>query len=169
MSQEQIQLVLTALFVLLFFVTKSFTGRLIAGHAERYELSEARVTYTKNIFALLLLLVFITAIAAVWEVSVEGLSVYFASFFAVVGVAFFASWSILSNITASIILFFTFPFKIGNTVRIQDGDNSVEGEVKNISLFNLKIKTKEGNIVFYPNNLALQKPIFILENGNNGE
>jgi small-conductance mechanosensitive channel len=166
MSGGQIQLFLTVFFVVMLLVFRLLINRLIHKHAERYALSEARIVYVRNILAAFLALLGITAIAAVWEVSVEGLSIYFASFFAVVGIAFFASWSILSNVTASVILFFNYPFQIGNHVRIMDGDNSVEGEVKNISPFNLKIRTREGFIVFYPNNLAIQKPIMKLEINN---
>jgi small-conductance mechanosensitive channel len=165
MSRGQIQIFLTILIILVLMITRLFISRLIHRHAARYELSEARVVYIRNIITALLAVVGMTAIAAVWEISVRGLSIYFASFFTVVGIAFFASWSILSNITASVILFFTYPFKIGNQVRIVDGDNSIEGEVKNISPFNLKILTREGNIVFYPNNLAMQKPIMQIGNG----
>jgi small-conductance mechanosensitive channel len=40
-----------------------------------------------------------------------------------------------------------------------DGDNSVEGEIIEITLFQIEIKDKEGDIYHYPNNLFMQKPI----------
>jgi small-conductance mechanosensitive channel len=166
MSGGQVQIFLTIFFIAALMIIRVFITRFIHRHAGRYELSEARMVYIRNIMTAFLGVVGVTVIAAVWEVSVQGLSIYFASFFAVVGIAFFASWSILSNVTASVILFFAYPFQIGNRVRIVDGDNSIEGEVKNISPFNLKIRTREGAIVFYPNNLAIQKPIMKLEDDN---
>jgi MscS family membrane protein len=76
-----------------------------------------------------------------------------------VGVGLFANWSMLSNITASIIIFFFYPYKVGESIKIIDGENSVEGTVMDITLFNIEIKTAEGRTVTYPNNLAIQKPM----------
>lgn len=102
-------------------------------------------------------------IGLVWDISFKGLSVYFISFFTVAGIGLFAAWSILSNITAAVILFFYFPYKIGSKIRILDGDNTVEGMIYDLTLFTLLIKNEEGKIVTYPNNLVLQKAIVILE------
>jgi small-conductance mechanosensitive channel len=77
----------------------------------------------------------------------------------VAGVALFAQWSILSNITASVILFFSFPFKIGSKIEIMDDKNSVTGIVEDITFFVIQIRTTNGNMVSYPNNLAIQKGI----------
>ena len=93
------------------------------------------------------------------EVSFQGLSLYFASIFTVIGVALFATWSVLSNLTASVILFFFFPYRIGRKVKIIDGDNSIEGQIVDITLFHIKVETEDDRIVAYPNNLAIQKPI----------
>ena len=71
----------------------------------------------------------------------------------------FAQWSILSNVTASIIIFFTFPARVGDSIRIVDGDNSVEGKIKEISLFQIELNDQDGNLIMYPNNLLLQKPV----------
>ena len=64
----------------------------------------------------------------------------------------------LSNITSAIILFFEYPIKEGNKIKIQDGENTIEGEVVGLSLFNIEIKNNKETI-FYPNNLAIQKAI----------
>ena len=44
-------------------------------------------------------------------------------------------------------------------MKIVDKDMAVEGLVIDITLFYIKIKTEEGQIISYPNNLAIQKPI----------
>jgi hypothetical protein len=59
------------------------------------------------------------------------------------GVAMFAQWSILSNITSGIILFF-FPFKIGDVIRIHDKDFPIEAEIEDIRAFHVALKTKDG-------------------------
>lgn len=85
--------------------------------------------------------------------------VFASSVFAVVGVALFAQWSILSNATASVLIFFSFPARVGDCIKVIDGDNSVEGEIVEIALFNTQLKDYYNNTVIYPNNLLLQKPV----------
>ncbi|MDP5061003.1 MAG: mechanosensitive ion channel family protein, partial [Maribacter sp.] len=67
-----------------------------------------------------LTIIAMVALTLVWSVNYRDLGVMLSSVFAVIGVALFAQWSILSNITAGVIIFFSFPFKIGNTIRILD-------------------------------------------------
>ena len=150
---------ITFILIIIFFIFKKIIRRIIKKHGLNHDLSKSRTTYIIKLSNFGLSVVFITVAAIVWEVSFSGLSIYFASFFTVVGVAFFASWSLLSNITAYAIIFFYFPFKIGSIIKIIDGDNSVEGKVDDITFFFIKIKLSTGELVTYPNNLAIQKPI----------
>ena len=149
----------TLLLVIVFFIVRKILSNFIRKHGSRLTHTESRMTYVIKLTNFGLSLVFITLIAIVWELSLKGLSIYFASIFTVVGVAFFASWSILSNVTAYAILFFYFPFKIGSKIRIIDGDNSIEGTIEDISLFFIEIEIATGETITYPNNLAIQKPI----------
>ena len=84
------------------------------------------------------------------------------SVFAVVGVASFAQWSILSNVTAGIVLFFSYPFKIGDKIKIHDKDFPIEAEIEDIKAFYILLKSNEGEIVTFPNNLLMQKGISIV-------
>jgi small-conductance mechanosensitive channel len=86
----------------------------------------------------------------------------FSSVFAVIGVAMFATWSILSNVTAGIILFFSFPFKIGDRIRILDSDFPEEADILDIKAFHLYLKKDNGELVTYPNNLLLQKGVALI-------
>src|SRR5688572_16884501 len=94
-----------------------------------------------------------------WGVNIDDLGWFISSAFAVIGVAFFAVWSILSNVTAGIILFFSFPFKIGDRIRIQDKDFPTEGLIEDIRAFHIHIRSDEGELLTYPNNLLLQKGV----------
>jgi small-conductance mechanosensitive channel len=86
--------------------------------------------------------------------------------FAVIGVALFAQWSILSNITASVVIFFGFPYRVGDRIKVTDADFDISGTLEEISLFHVLIRTDGQNLITYPNNLILQKPVFKLDNGN---
>jgi len=157
-----IEIGLTIILIILFFIVRKILANIIRKNGVKLMHSKSKATYIVKLMNFALSLVFITLIAIVWEISVKGLSIYFASFFTIVGVAFFAAWSILSNVTAYAILFFSFPFKIGSIIRIIDGDNSVEGKIEDLSFFFMSIRLSSGEIVTYPNNLALQKPIKVV-------
>ena len=154
-----IQILFTVGLILLYAISRQVAGKLIRKQMVKHTFIEDRELYIKKLINMLLTLALILLVGAVWEISAKGLSVYFVSIFTVVGVGLFANWSMLSNITASIIIFFFYPYKVGESIKIIDGDNSVEGTVMDITLFNIEIKTKEGRTVTYPNNLAIQKPM----------
>ncbi|MEM9340917.1 MAG: mechanosensitive ion channel domain-containing protein [Bacteroidota bacterium] len=147
---------------ILYAVLRTFVARIVARRASSHSFHPARTDYIKRVIRMAALIFLIIALGIVWEISLKGLSVYLASFLAVGGVALFATWSVISNITASVILFFFFPFRVGSKVKIVDGDNSVEGEVVGLSLFSIRIKKEDGYEVYYPNNLAIQKSIIYL-------
>jgi len=159
MDRWYIQIAITIGLLTLFLISRFIIGKLIKRYGHRNELEENRISYIRKLISFILALLFSTLVGIVWEVSLQGLSLYFASFFTVAGIGLFAQWSILSNVTASAILFFYFPFKIGSRVKILDGDNSITGKVKDITIFSIKIETDDKNEVSYPNNLAIQKPI----------
>jgi small-conductance mechanosensitive channel len=80
---------------------------------------------------------------------------------AVLGIAFFAQWSLLSNITAGIILFFNHPLKIGDTITIFDKDFNIAGKITNIGLFFMHIRNESNEKITIPNSILLQKMVII--------
>jgi small-conductance mechanosensitive channel len=79
------------------------------------------------------------------------------------GIAFFAQWSLLSNITSSLLLFFNHPVKIGDTIKVLDKEYPFEGEVSDLTYFFVHIKTENGEIITVPNSLLLQKSVSVIE------
>jgi small-conductance mechanosensitive channel len=98
----------------------------------------------------------------IWGVQTKDIFIVLSSITTVVGVAMFAQWSILSNITSGMILFFSFPFRIGDTIKIHDKDFPIEAVIEDISAFHVNLKTKDGEKIIFPNNLLLQKGISIM-------
>lgn len=127
------------------------------------KVSQRRIYYVAKSISILIIFISMFFLALIWSVSLSGLLVFASSIFAVIGVALFAQWSILSNLTSSIIIFFSFPSRIGDYIKILDGDNSVEGKIIEIELFHIRILDHDDNIVIYPNNLFMQKPIIKLK------
>ena len=136
-----------------------FTNYFITKIGKSKNILPKRVYYVVKFSQFIIFILLLMALSIIWNVQFGGIMVFASSIFAVIGVALFAQWSILSNLTASIIIFFTFPARVGDKIKILDGDNSITGEIKEISLFQIEIIDEEHNIVLYPNNLFIQKPI----------
>ncbi|MDB4447643.1 mechanosensitive ion channel family protein [Roseivirga sp.] len=144
--------------ILIYLISRKIIKRLVHRHGSKHDFDKSRMLYISKITGLANSIVFGILLGFIWEISLSGVSLYFASIFTVVGVALFAHWSILSNLTASVVLFFFFPYRIGSHIRIQDGDNSIEGLILDIKMFYIEIELEDGQIASYPNNLAIQKP-----------
>ena len=96
-----------------------------------------------------------------WGIDFSGLLVLSTSILTVTGVALFASWSLLSNITAYFILLTNVAYRRGNFVRILDGDNYIEGYIADVGPFSTRLLTTERETLMYPNNLILTRPVLL--------
>lgn len=160
------QTVGTLIIFALYFILRKIVQKSILNRSLQQNFHPARSVYVRKLVGFILLIICMVLAGLVWEVSFKGLSVYIASVLTVVGVGLFANWSIVSNMTASLILFFFFPLRIGSKVKIVDGANSIEGEVLNLSLFSIKILLADGQHAYYPNNMAIQRYIIHLDGEN---
>ncbi|WP_407334181.1 mechanosensitive ion channel domain-containing protein [Enterovibrio sp. 27052020O] len=104
-------------------------------------------------------LLFIALFTILLGLGFGDISLFFSSIFAVLGVALFAQWSILSNLTASVLIFFVFPYRIGDRIKVSDKDDDVSGVLIDITMFHVILRHASGNIITYPNNLILQKGV----------
>lgn len=93
----------------------------------------------------------------------EDLALVFSSVFAVLGIALFAIWSILSNVTSGVIMFFSFPYKVGDKIQIHDKDFPLEAIIEDIRAFQIHLRLDNGDLVTYPNNLILQKAVTLIK------
>lgn len=149
--------------VVLYIISRFITRRVIRRRARKNAFEEKRTIYLFRLFNSINLVIVTIIIIITWDIDFDIIGDFFLGFLTIVGVAVFASWSILSNLTASVILFFYYTYKVGHIIRIIDGANSVTGRVMEINLFYIQLQTKNGSIVSYPNNLAIQKPILELK------
>lgn len=101
-------------------------------------------------------------LSLIWSVNLEDVSIFISSLLAILGIGFVAQWSILSNLTASVILFFVHPLRLGDRVRVLDKDFDWTGRVEDINGFYLFMKTDDGRKITIPTNLVIQKGIEIL-------
>ncbi len=122
--------------------------------------SPFRIKYIVKTVNISLVIFFAIVLITFLGLEYSQISIFLSSVFAVLGVALFAQWSILSNITASLIIFFGFPYRVGDYVRVIDKDYDISGTIEEIALFHVLIKRDE-ELITYPNNLILQKGVVI--------
>lgn len=114
-----------------------------------------------RIVDLLLLLVTAVVLVAIWGVKQSEILVFATSVITVLGVAFFAEMSILSNITAFLVIFFQHPVKIGDHIKVRDAEHDLEGELVDITYFFTHIRTSAGSTVTLPNAVFLKNAFTI--------
>jgi small-conductance mechanosensitive channel len=117
-----------------------------------------------KIINLFLFVIFCIIIIAIWSVKQSQILVFVSSILTVLGVALFAEMSILSNLTACLILFFQHPIKIGDTIKITSEGQEIEGELTDISYFFIFIKTHDKGTLTIPNSLLLKSSFLIKDN-----
>lgn len=141
-------------FLIRLFITKSLKKIQL-----KFGFQNGRILVTNKIISILVYLTVIVIVAFIWGVDEKQLLVYVSSFLTILGIAFFAQWSLLSNITAGIILYINYPVKIGDTITVLEKDNNITGEIKDIGAFFITLKTPEKELITLPNAIILQKNI----------
>ncbi len=155
-------IVVLAGYILVHYVTKTFVNNTLKStHLQRGR----RKIIIKAVHSLSFLTVIIL-LSAIWGLKQNEISVFVGTILTALGIAFFAQWSLLSNITSSLLLFFNHPIKIGDTLKVMDKDYPFEGEVSNLTYFFVHLKTESGEIITIPNSLLLQKPVSVIEKNN---
>jgi small-conductance mechanosensitive channel len=157
-----IEEIITIITLVTYFISRALTVKIVRRFAKSNEVLEHRANLVIKYINLLIGMLALFTIIIAWGVKKDQILLFISSVFAVVGVASFAQWSILSNITAGIVLFFSYPFKIGDKIRIHDKDFPIEAEIEDIKAFYILLKSNEGELITFPNNLLMQKGISIV-------
>ncbi|MDR1761677.1 MAG: mechanosensitive ion channel family protein [Bacteroidales bacterium] len=160
---EIIKIIISAVFIFIIYPLVRFLARKIVNNVAKFNLYDAsRTRIIKKTLNAMIIFVLITILVSLWGVDTKNLLLALSSVFAIIGVAFFAQWSILSNITAGIVIYFSLPLKIGDRIKILDKDLVTELVVIDIKLFYISLETDEGEKIIYPNSLLLQKGVAVL-------
>lgn len=155
------QVIVTLAIVGLYFLINRLTLPILSRSADNARLTESSGDRAVGIARLLTGTLCALAIMVVWGVQFGSVLVFAGTALTLLGVALFASWSILSNITAYFVILLHPTFRRGTFIRILDADNYAEGYIADLGLFNLKLITENREAIVYPNNLVLGRPCVI--------
>jgi small-conductance mechanosensitive channel len=153
--------------IVVYIVVVSAKGLFIRRFARAQKIDTRRTAIVNKLITIFLFIGLLIAETITWGVHVSGLYVFITSFFAMVAIGFFAVWSVLSNITASVLIFFLFPYKIGDHIQVVGDD--IKGTITDITLFHLIVESGDTGIVTIPNNVVIQKSIRIFPDDSSNE
>ncbi len=152
-----IRVIETIIAVASFFILRFATIKFLAKIQNKYNYSKYRVRPILKFINLFIFITLVIVIIAIWGVEQTNILTFITSALAVVGIALVAQWSILSNITSALIIFISHPVKLGESVTIIDKEFDIKGQVSDIGLFYVFLKTDTNEKIMIPNNIFLQK------------
>lgn len=149
--------------ILAFYLISKLLNKIIQDVSIRRALGDLRVLYVSRLMKIGIVFFCLVFVCLILGFGYSEVSVFLSSIFAVAGIALFAQWSILSNVTASMIIFFGFPYRVNDRIQILDKDDDMSGIIVEISMFHVIIRRDDGNVITYPNALILQKAVLKID------
>lgn len=158
-------MVQVVLILLVAWVLYRVVRRLIRGVADRYALPNAVAVATRRVTGAL-----VYGGALLWSLERLGVSggvlwTAFTGFAAVGAVAFFAAWSVLSNIFCALLIFTTRMFRLDDTIEVlENGEKpGLRGRVLDINLVYTTLEESgtagAGTTLQIPNSLFFQRAV----------
>ena len=157
-----LQIVLIVLIVFGAWVLNLLFRRLVRRLASSYSLPAELVMGARRVVGLVVYAGAILMILDRFGVSGTVLWTAFTGFAAVAAVAFFAAWSVLSNIFCTLLIFTTRPFRLHDHVELlESGDKpGLKGQVVDINLIYTTLREEaDGQVLQVPNNLFFQRVV----------
>ncbi len=155
------QLALTLILGLVYLAVDRYAAPKLLEGAEDGRFKEGSADKAIGVARLLTGLAIVFGMAFVWGIDPLSVLVFAGTTLTLLGVAFFASWSLLSHVTAYFILLLHPTYRRGVFIRIFEMDNYIEGYIADITMFNVKLITENREIIVYPNSLLLGRPAII--------
>ena len=152
---------ITIAIVVAYLVLDRFSTPKLEEGADHGGFKEGSATHAIRIARLFAGFIGFLVMALTWGIKFDSVFLFASTTLTLLGVALFASWSLLSNVTAYFVILLHPSFRRGTFVRVIDFDNYAEGYISELSLFNTKLVTESREVIIYPNNLLLGRPALI--------
>ena len=140
-----------------FYILRFISIKSLEKIQRKYDYSKYRIRPIQKSINLFIFVTLVIIIIAIWGVQQTNILTFITSVLTVIGIALVAQWSILSNILSAIIIFISHPVKLGESITIIDKEFDIKGQVSDIGLFYVILKTDSNEKVMIPNNIFLQK------------
>ena len=124
---------------------------------QKFGIRKSRYFAIRRLMTMASILLMAALLLLVWDISLHNVWVALSGILAVTAIAFFAIWSLVGNILAGIILYFTSPFKIEDAIEVMPDE--ICGTVLAINTFYTVLLDQDGGYINIPNSLFFQKYI----------
>jgi small-conductance mechanosensitive channel len=153
-------LVILGIYILLYFAFKTIINNFL----KKTRLDRGRRKMAIRSMQLFTTIASIILLTGIWGFKQSEIALFASSILTALGIAFFAQWSLLSNITSSVLIFFNHPVKLGDSIKLLHKDYQYEGEVIELNYFFVYLKTRENEIITIPNSHFFDKSFTLSEN-----
>ncbi|AVU73739.1 mechanosensitive ion channel family protein [Pseudomonas sp. Fig-3] len=148
------------------YIAQRCVARALTGLAERYPLPSQLVIILRGVLRWLIMGSAVLVVLERLGVSATVLWTALSGFVAVAAVAFFAIWSVLSNLLCAILIYTVGPFRLGDVVELVESTDKpgIKGRVVAINLlYTTLIEPEElgtgSSMVQVPNSLFFQRSV----------
>jgi small-conductance mechanosensitive channel len=163
MKEINIQIIETIIifgcYIILYLIFKTFINNFL----KKTRLERSRRKMAIRVVQLFSSIATIVLLMGVWGFKQNEIALFASTILTALGIAFFAKWSLLSNITSSILIFFNHPVKLGDYIRVLHKDYHYEGEVTEMNYFFVHIKTDANEIITIPNSHFFEKSFSVTD------
>jgi small-conductance mechanosensitive channel len=140
-------LIILGCYIILYFIFKTVINNFL----KKTRLERSRRKMAIRAVQLFTSMTAIVLLTGVWGFKQNEIALFASTILTALGIAFFAQWSLLSNITSSILIFFNHPIKLGDYRKVLHKDFHFEGEVTEMNYFFVHIKTNNNELITIPN------------------
>lgn len=152
--------------LLIGWLLQRLTRRLVQRLGRSYNLPPDLMLPARRLLSLVIYAATLLAVLERMGVSGTVLWTAFTGFAAVGAVAFFAAWSVLSNIFCTLLIVTTQPFRLHDYIELLESGEKpgFKGHVRDINLIYTTLQEPggangEGTVLQIPNNLFFQRPL----------
>jgi small-conductance mechanosensitive channel len=136
----------------------------LAGPHSRIRVSYGTGVMVSRTVSAALWVVVVLVVLNVWGVGVASLWASFISIATLIGVGFLATWTMVSNVTATFFLTIWRPFHLGDDVELLP--ENLKGRVVDRNLMFTQLREDQGANIHVPNNLFFQKMFRVRQNAD---
>jgi small-conductance mechanosensitive channel len=153
-------IIILACYIILYFIFKTVINNFL----KKTQLDGSRRKMAIRAVQLFSTITVIVLLTGVWGFKQSDIALFASTILTALGIAFFAQWSLLANITSSILIFFNHPVKLGDYIKVVHKEYHYEGEVTEMNYFFVHLKTNDNEIITIPNSHFFEKSFSITEN-----